>query len=157
MNWYMLSAYDCAQNLAATVDILVNISLNPSQCLSSKEMLNKYFLMRQIHSIKTHLEQEGMGIEVTASGSSWKWKQPWRSIPLSSGITLPPSFCLFCWQFAFGLASTLWWEKGCPPSACPVEVLLCCFLSVKVGQKDVRVKTLNFLCRECRFNPWSRN
>lgn len=49
------------------MDILVNISLNPSQCLGSKEMLNKYFLMKQIHSVKTHLEQ-GMGIEVTASG-----------------------------------------------------------------------------------------
>lgn len=70
--------------------------------------------MRQIYSIKTHLEQEGMGIEVTASGSSWLEMEATMKINSFELRYYPPTppFVLLA-VCAPGLCA-LWWEKGCP-------------------------------------------
>lgn len=96
-------------------------------------MLNKYFLMRQIHSIKTHLEQEGMGIEVTASGSSWLEMEATMKINSFELRYYPPTLLLFCWLFAPGLCA-LWWEKGCPPSVIQWRFYLLFFKCKKLAE-----------------------
>ena len=109
------------------MDILVNISLNPSQCLSSKEMLNKYFLMRQIHSIKTHLEQEGMGIEVTASGSSWLEMEATMKINSFELRYYPPTLLLFVLLAVCARVMRIVVGEGLSPKCHSVEVLLAVF------------------------------
>ena len=129
------------------------ISLNPSQCLGSKEMLNKYFLMKRIHCIKTHLEQ-GMGIEVTASrrllvgnGSNHEDPFPWAQV-------LPSHPPLVCFVGYLHPGYVHCGGRRAVPQVSLSGGSTCCFLNVRSRQK---VKILNFLCRGCRFNPCTRN